>query len=760
MLSKALETTISRVFDRARRQRYEFVTLEALTHTLLEDPDARAVLDGCNANASQLAIDLENHIRHNTPRIPENDTRETQPTLGFQRVLQRAVMQVQSAGKTEVTGAHVLAALFAEQDSHTVHLLHKAGVTRLDVINFISHGMNENAPAASATDPAAEKEREKPEASDENSFENFVINLNQLAKDGKIDPLIGRALEIERVQQILCRRRKNNPLLVGEAGVGKTAIAEGLARKIVEGEVPETLKDAVIYSLDLGSLVAGTKYRGDFEKRLKVVLKRLKSVPNAVLFIDEIHTLIGAGSASGGSMDASNLIKPALANGDLRCIGSTTHQEYRAIFEKDAALTRRFQKVDIPEPSEAEAIAILRGLRAGYEAHHGVTYSDEALEAAVRLSCRHIVDRHLPDKAIDVIDEAGAQYRLHADERTEASIGAADIERVVAKIARIPERSVSTSDREILKHLDRNLNMVVFGQEEAIEQISTAIRLARSGLRTPNKPIGSYLFAGPTGVGKTEVSKQLARLLGIQLVRFDMSEYMERHSVSRLIGAPPGYVGFDDGGLLTEAIHKTPHAVLLLDEIEKAHPDVFNILLQVMDNGALTDTNGRQVDFRHVILIMTSNMGAEVMARSSVGFVTQNHGSDGMEAIKRGFSPEFRNRLDAIVQFKPLAPRQIVNVVDKLLLELEQQLEEKKVRLLIDDSVRQWLSREGYDEILGARPMARLIQEKIKRPLAEELLFGSLSDQGGIARFSLDAVTGEPVCVVSPSEEALTETSL
>ncbi len=757
MLSKALETTISRVFDRARRQRYEFVTLEALTHALLEDPDARAVLEGCHANISQLAVDLENHIRQNTPRIPDSDTRETQPTLGFQRVLQRAVMQVQSAGRTEVTGAHVLAALFAEQDSHTVHLLHKAGVTRLDVINFISHGANDSATAPSP-EPAAEKEREKPEPGDENSFENFVVNLNQLAKDGKIDPLIGRALEVERVQQILCRRRKNNPLLVGEAGVGKTAIAEGLARKIIEGEVPDTLKDAVIYSLDLGSLVAGTKYRGDFEKRLKVVLKRLKSLPNAILFIDEIHTLIGAGSASGGSMDASNLIKPALANGDLRCIGSTTHQEYRAIFEKDAALTRRFQKVDIPEPSEHEAVAILRGLRSGYEAHHGVSYSDEALEAAVRLSCRHIVDRHLPDKAIDVIDEAGAQYRLHASETVEAVIEAADIERVVAKIARIPERSVSTSDREILKHLDRNLNMVVFGQEEAIEQISTAIRLARSGLRTPNKPIGSYLFAGPTGVGKTEVSKQLARLLGIQLVRFDMSEYMERHSVSRLIGAPPGYVGFDDGGLLTEAIHKTPHAVLLLDEIEKAHPDVFNILLQVMDNGALTDTNGRQVDFRHVILIMTSNMGAEVMARSSVGFVTQNHGSDGMEAIKRGFSPEFRNRLDAIVQFKPLAPRQIANVVDKLLLELEQQLEEKKVRLLIDDEVRQWLAREGYDEVLGARPMARLIQERIKRPLAEELLFGSLADQGGSARFSLDASTGEPTCIVT-AEEPLAETS-
>ncbi|ANJ68117.1 ATP-dependent Clp protease ATP-binding subunit ClpA [Halothiobacillus diazotrophicus] len=756
MLSKALETTISRVFDRARRQRYEFVTLEALTHALLEDPDARAVLEGFNANISQLAVDLENHVRHTTPRIPDSDPRETQPTLGFQRVLQRAVMQVQSAQRTEVTGAHVLAALFGEQDSHAVHLLHKAGVTRLDVMNFIAHGLTQDTPVINES--TSEKEREKPESADENSFENFVVNLNQLAREGKIDPLIGRSQEIERVQQILGRRRKNNPLLVGEAGVGKTAIAEGLARKIIEGEVPEALQEAVVYSLDLGSLVAGTKYRGDFEKRLKVVLKKIKSIPHAILFIDEIHTLIGAGSASGGSMDASNLIKPALANGELRCIGSTTHQEYRAIFEKDAALTRRFQKVDIPEPSESEAIAILKGLRKGYEQHHGVEYSDEALEAAVRLASRHISDRHLPDKAIDVIDEAGAQHRLLAPQPESHIIEASDIERVVAKIARIPERSVSTSDREVLRHLDRNLNMVVFGQEEAIEQITTAIRLARSGLRTADKPIGSYLFAGPTGVGKTEVSKQLARLLGIQLVRFDMSEYMERHSVSRLIGAPPGYVGFDEGGLLTEAINKTPHAVLLLDEIEKAHPDVFNILLQVMDNGMLTDTNGRRVDFRNVILIMTSNMGAEVLARNTMGFVTQDHSPDGHEAIKRGFSPEFRNRLDAIVQFKSLAPRQIANVVDKLLLELEQQLEEKKVRMVIDDEVRQWLGKEGYDEVLGARPMARLIQERIKRPLAEELLFGPLADHGGEVRFYLDA-DGQPTLSIVAQEEPLTETS-
>ncbi len=753
MLSKALETTLSRVFDRARRQRYEFVTLEYLAHTLLEDLDARAVLEGCNANISQLAMDLETHVRHTTPRLAEDDSRETQPTLGFQRVLQRAVMQVQSAQRNEVTGAHVLAAIFGEQDSHAVYLLHKAGVTRLDVINFISHGGDEARPAE---EDAAAKDTEKAEPADENSFENFAANLNQMAIEGKIDPLVGRDIEIERTIQILSRRRKNNPLLVGEAGVGKTAIAEGLARKIVEGEVPEALADATIFALDLGALVAGTKYRGDFEKRLKAVLKKVRSIPHAVLFIDEIHTLIGAGSASGGSMDASNLIKPALANGTLRCIGSTTHQEYRAIFEKDAALTRRFQKIDIPEPSEDEAIEILKGVKTGYEKHHSVTYTDDALESAVRLSARYINDRHLPDKAIDVIDEAGAQHRLTVPAPESNEIQKGDIERVVARIARIPERSVSTSDREVLRHLDRNLKMVVFGQDEAIDQLSTAIRLARSGLRTPNKPIGAYLFAGPTGVGKTEVSKQLARLLGIELVRFDMSEYMERHSVSRLIGAPPGYVGFDEGGLLTEAINKTPHAVLLLDEIEKAHPDVFNILLQVMDNGMLTDTNGRQVDFRNVILVMTSNMGAEQLARNTMGFVAQDHSPDGMEAIKRGFTPEFRNRLDAIIQFKALAPRQIANVVDKLLLELEQQLEEKHVSLQIDDEVREWLAKEGYDEVLGARPMARLIQDRIKRPLAESILFGEL-EHGGTARFRMSPDDDVPALEAAGVSEDLPE---
>ncbi|MDG4866455.1 ATP-dependent Clp protease ATP-binding subunit ClpA [Guyparkeria sp. 1SP6A2] len=757
MLSKSLETTLSRVFDRARRQNYEFVTLESLLHTLLEDPDARMVLEGCNANISQLAMDLEAHIRRTTPRIPENDPRETQPTLGFQRVLQRAVMQVQAAQRSEVSGAHVLAAIFGEQDAHAVHLLHKAGVTRLDVINFISHGPESEEDAGdeeehSEHDAEAEAADEQP--ADENAFENFAINLNKQAAEGKIDPLIGRTAELERVQQVLSRRRKNNPLLVGEAGVGKTAIAEGLARKIVDGEVPEALSESTIYALDLGALVAGTKYRGDFEKRLKIVLKKVRSVPDAILFIDEIHTLIGAGSASGGSMDASNLIKPALASGELRCIGSTTHQEYRSIFEKDAALTRRFQKIDVPEPTPDETIDIIRGLREGYEKHHGVEYSEEAIEAAVKLSTRHINDRHLPDKAIDVIDEVGAQYRLLHPRPEDNRITASDIERVVARIARIPERSVSTSDREVLRNLDRNLKMVVFGQDEAIEQITTAIRLARSGLRPENKPIGSYLFAGPTGVGKTEVSKQLARLLGIELLRFDMSEYMERHSVSRLIGAPPGYVGFDEGGLLTEKVHKNPHCVLLLDEIEKAHPDVFNVLLQVMDNGSLTDTNGRNIDFRHVVVIMTSNMGAEEMAKNTMGFVAQDIGSSGLEAIKRGFTPEFRNRLDAIIQFRTLGTRQIANVVDKLLLELEQQLEANHVTLQVDEEVREWLGEKGYDAVLGARPMARLIQDKLKRPLAEQMLFGDLVD-GGRARFSLE--DDEPSLSATPTTESVAE---
>ncbi|MGC9456051.1 MAG: ATP-dependent Clp protease ATP-binding subunit ClpA [Halothiobacillaceae bacterium] len=749
MLSMTLEETLNGVFRRARESRFEFVTLELLLHGLLENRDARMVLEACGVNLSALALELEQFTVHTIPRLPQDDPRETQPTLGFQRVLQRAVMQVQSSGRQEVTGAHVLAALFGEQDAHAVHLLAKQGVARLDVVNFISHGDLPDDRAAPEDNPeaAAPKGKQAPQE-DENSFENFVVNLNALAKKGRIDPLIGRAHELERVVQILCRRRKNNPLLVGEAGVGKTAIAEGLARKIVEGDVPAPLRDATIYALDLGSLVAGTKYRGDFEKRLKSVLRGIKRRSNAILFVDEIHTIIGAGAASGGAMDASNLIKPALANGNLRCIGSTTFQEFRGIFEKDAALTRRFQKLDVPEPSESEALEILKGLREGYEKHHNVQYSDEALEAAVKLSARYITDRHLPDKAIDVIDEAGARHRLLEPEPDDNALGVEEIEAVIAKIARIPERTVSTSDREVLRNLDGNLRMVVFGQDEAIGQLCTAIKLARSGLRSPDKPIGAFLFAGPTGVGKTEVARQLARLLGIELIRFDMSEYMERHSISRLIGAPPGYVGFEEGGLLTEAINKQPHAVLLLDEIEKAHPDLFNLLLQVMDNGALTDTNGRTVDFRNVILVMTSNMGADTASRNTMGFVEQDHRTDALEAIKRGFSPEFRNRLDAIIQFQSLQPRQIANVVDKLLLELEQQLEEKHVSLVIDEPVRSWLAEHGYDPLMGARPMARVIQERIKRPLAEELLFGALANHGGTARFTLGEdgpeLTAEP----------------
>ncbi|MDD3608460.1 MAG: ATP-dependent Clp protease ATP-binding subunit ClpA [Halothiobacillaceae bacterium] len=743
MLSKTLEETLNHVFRSARERRLEFVTLEQLLHALTENGDARGVLEACGANLTQLRGELENFINAHVPRLHDDDNRETQPTLGFQRVLQRAVLQVQSAGRREVTGAHVLAALYGEQDSHAVFLLHNQGIERLDVVNVISHGVSRTEPAPGQNEGSEAAPGAGPRAADEEAgaLESYTTNLNALAREGRIDPLVGRSNEIERTIQILCRRRKNNPLLVGEAGVGKTAIAEGLARLVVEGKVPDAIREATIYALDLGSLVAGTKYRGDFEKRLKSVLKALEKQPHAILFIDEIHTLIGAGSASGGSMDASNLIKPALANGSLRCIGSTTYQEFRGIFEKDAALTRRFQKLDVPEPSTSEAIEILKGLRPGYESHHGVRYTDAALEAAVRLSTRYITDRHLPDKAIDVIDEAGAHHRMHQVRSEDAlstpgTVDTPEVEAVIARIARIPERTVSTSDREVMRNLERNLKMVVFGQDEAIEQLATAIKLARSGLRQADKPIGSFLFAGPTGVGKTEVSRQLARLLGIELVRFDMSEYMERHSVSRLIGAPPGYVGFEEGGLLTEAINKHPHAVLLLDEVEKAHPDLFNLLLQVMDHGTLTDTNGRKVDFRNVILIMTSNAGAENLSRRSLGFTIQDHSSDGMEAIRRGFSPEFRNRLDAIIQFQPLTPRHILNVIDKQLVELEQQLEEKGVSLRVEEDVRHWLGEKGYDPQLGARPMARLIQERIKRLLAEELLFGPL-EKGGIARIAL-----------------------
>ncbi len=732
MLSKSLEDTLNQVFRFAKVQHFEYVTLETLLRYLLLDVEARPVLLGCGANIERLDQDLQNFIEETVPRLADDDKSDAKPTLGFQRVLQRAMVQVQAAGKSVVTGAHVLAALFVEQDSHAVYLLKRQGISRLEVLRYMSHGDGEGHEAATGqakNDEAASADKESASA-----LEQYAVNLNRLASEGRIDPLIGRAAELERVAQVLCRRRKNNPLLIGEAGVGKTAIIEGLARMIVQGEAPAALENSVIFSLDLGALVAGSKYRGDFEKRLKSLLHELEAMPGAVLFIDEIHSVIGAGSASSGAMDASNLIKPALAKG-LRCIGSTTHNEFRQIFEKDAALARRFQKIDVPEPSTAETLSILKGLRASFEAHHAVTYSDDALQAAVELAERHIHDRHLPDKAIDVIDEAGARARLAG--QTDVVITPLDIEHVVARMARIPEQQVSSSDRDMLRNLERNLRMVVYGQDAAVEQLATSIKLARSGLRPTDKPIGSFLFAGPTGVGKTEVARQLARLLGIGLLRFDMSEYMERHSISRLIGSPPGYVGHESGGLLTEAVHKQPHCVLLLDEIEKAHPDLFNVLLQVMDRGKLTDANGREVDFSHVILIMTSNAGAQEAARASVGFTQQNHSGDAMEVIKRAFSPEFRNRLDAIILFNGLSGRDIAQVVDKLLLELEHQLESKQVQLLVSEAARAWLAEKGYDPQMGARPMARLIQEQIKRPLAEELLFGNL-EGGGEAHVELD----------------------
>lgn len=737
MLSKDLETTLNKAFKSARERRHEFMTVEHLLLALLENASVIDVLQACQVNISELRQELSTFLEQNTPVLQENDHRETQPTLGFQRVLQRAVFHVQSSGKKEVTGANVLVAIFGEQESHAVYLLNKYDLTRLDVVNYISHGIS-NVHNEDENAPESEEKLADDESTAKRPLESFATNLNELAKVGKIDPLIGREQEIERTIQILCRRRKNNPLLVGEAGVGKTAIAEGLAKSIVDGTVPEVLKEATIYALDLGALVAGTKYRGDFEKRLKGILAQLRKEKDAILFIDEIHTLIGAGSASGGVMDASNLIKPMLASGELKCIGSTTYQEYRGIFEKDRALSRRFQKIDVIEPSIDETFEILKGLKNKFEEHHDVRYTTGALRAAVDLSAKYINDRFLPDKAIDVIDEAGAQRRLkkHGSTRKK-SINVHDIEEIVAKIARVPSRSVSLSDTEVLSRLEDNLKMVIFGQDEAIGTLTASIKMARSGLREGNKPIGSFLFAGPTGVGKTEVSKQLARLLGIELIRFDMSEYMERHTVSRLIGAPPGYVGFDQGGLLTEEIVKHPHAVLLLDEIEKAHPDVFNLLLQVMDHGTLTDNNGRKSNFCNVIIIMTTNEGAEQLSRRSVGFTEQDNATDGMEAIKRLFSPEFRNRLDAIVQFKPLDQRTISNVVDKFIIELEHQLEEKHVVLSVDEGARGWLAKHGYDPKMGARPMARVIQENIKKPLADELLFGKLS-KGGRIRISAD----------------------
>ncbi|MGC3980497.1 MAG: ATP-dependent Clp protease ATP-binding subunit ClpA [Steroidobacteraceae bacterium] len=752
MLSNELELCLNEAFQAAREARHEFMTVEHLLLAIVDTPKVREVLRACGADVARLRKELQEFIDQTTPRLKEGDDREVQPTLGFQRVLQRAVFHVQSSGKKEVSTANVLVAIFSEKHSHAAYLLSMQEVARLDVVNFISHGLSK------VGDETAPKDKEEvnPEAAERDSeggsaLEKYASNLNKMAIDGRIDPLIGRHQEVERAVEILCRRRKNNPLYVGEAGVGKTALVEGLARLIVEGKVPEVLADCTVYSLDLGSLIAGTKYRGDFEKRLKSVLSELKKNPGAILFIDEIHTVIGAGAASGGVMDASNLIKPALANGELRCIGSTTYAEYRGIFEKDHALARRFQKIDVMEPSVPETIEILKGLRSRFEEHHGVRYEDEALKVAAELAARHINDRQLPDKAIDVIDEAGARLRLKPVGQRENVVTVTMIEDVVARIARIPPKNVSTSDRDLLKNLEKNLKLVIYGQDAAIESLSSAIKMARSGLNDQRKPVGSFLFAGPTGVGKTEVTRQLALALGVELIRFDMSEYMERHTVSRLIGAPPGYVGFDQGGLLTEQINKHPHAVLLLDEVEKAHPDVFNLLLQVMDHGTLTDNNGRKADFRHVIIVMTTNAGAFEMSRPAIGFVASDNTSDGMEAIKRLFSPEFRNRLDATIQFNSLDNRTIQRVVDKLLVEVESQLEQKGVQVHIDDSVREWLAVKGYDPKMGARPMARLIQESIKRALAEDLLFGNLVN-GGHAYISVGQDDKLKV-VTRPSEE-------
>jgi len=734
VLSNELEYCLNDAFHQAREARHEYLTVEHLLLAILDTPKVREVLRACGADTIKLKQELKDHIDQSTPRLEEGEEREVQPTLGFQRVLQRAVFHVQSSGKKEVGVSNVLVAIFSEKQSHAVFLLNRQHVTRLDVVNYISHGLSKIAEEKTdKEEPGGDGEREGEGGS---ALEKYTTNLNRMAQDGRIDPLIGRKLEVERTIEILCRRRKNNPLYVGEAGVGKTAIAEGLARLIVEGKVPEVLSDCTIFALDMGALIAGTKYRGDFEKRLKGVITELKKLPGAILFIDEIHTVIGAGAASGGVMDASNLIKPVLTNGEIRCIGSTTYNEYRGIFEKDHALARRFQKIDVVEPSVAETIDILFGLKPRFEEHHGITYADAALRAAAELAARHINERHLPDKAIDVVDEAGARARLKPIAEREATVEVRHIEDVVARMARIPAKNVSTSDREVLKNLERNLKLVIFGQDKAIDALSAAIKMARSGLGEARKPVGSFLFAGPTGVGKTEVTRQLAIAMGVEFLRFDMSEYMERHTVSRLIGAPPGYVGFDQGGLLTEAITKHPHCVLLLDEIEKAHPDVFNLLLQVMDHGTLTDNNGRKADFRHVIIVMTTNAGALEMARPSIGFTHADNASDGLEAIRRIFTPEFRNRLDAVIQFAALDPPTIERVVDKLIVEVEMQLEQKGVTITLDDAARSWIAKEGYDPKMGARPMARTIQEHIKRPLAEELLFGRLAG-GGHVRVSV-----------------------
>jgi len=751
MIAQELEVSLHMAFVEARQKRHEFITVEHLLLTLLDNPSAAEVLRACAADIEGLRKELLTFINEHTPTVAGNNEIDTQPTLGFQRVIQRAILHVQSSGKKEVTGANVLVAIFGEKDSHAVFFLQRQNVTRLDVVNFISHGITKTPQHRGKEDPT-ETEAETQEKG--GALENFTQNLNQLALTGKIDPLIGRDKELERVIQTLCRRRKNNPLLVGEAGVGKTAIAEGLARHIVEGRVPEILANATVYCLDMGALLAGTKYRGDFEQRLKGVLKQLADNPNAILFIDEIHTLIGAGAASGGTMDASNLLKPALSSGALKCIGATTYTEFRGVFEKDHALARRFQKVDVNEPSVDETVSILRGLKSRFEEHHGVKYSAAAISSAAELAAKYINDRHLPDKAIDVIDEAGAAQRILPKSKQKKTIGKLEIEDVVAKIARVPPQHVSVDDRSLLKNLDRDLKNMVFGQEAAIDALARAIKMSRSGLGDPQKPIGSFLFSGPTGVGKTEVARQLAYSMGIELIRFDMSEYMERHAVSRLIGAPPGYVGFDQGGLLTEAVTKKPHAVLLLDEIEKAHPEVFNILLQVMDHGTLTDNNGRKADFRNVVIVMTTNAGAEALQKTSMGFTSNKGQGDEMADIKRMFTPEFRNRLDAIISFRALDAEIILRVVDKFLMQLEGQLHEKRVEAIFTDTLRAWLAEKGFDPLMGARPMARLIHDTVRSALADELLFGKLVHGG---RVTIDLDEHEKV-VLSFEEAATTPT--
>ncbi|MFZ5575428.1 MAG: ATP-dependent Clp protease ATP-binding subunit ClpA [Pseudomonadota bacterium] len=749
MIAQELEVTLHMAFMDARQKRHEFISVEHLLLAMLDNPSAAEVLRACGANLEALREQLTKFIEDHTPKVGGEGEVDTQPTLGFQRVIQRAILHVQSSGKKEVTGANVLVAVFGEKDSHAVYFLSQQGVTRLDIVNYISHGITktpQSEPAPRPDEPA-EANPESPAAS---PLDSFAQNLNAQALAGKIDPLIGREQELERVIQTLCRRRKNNPLLVGEAGVGKTAIAEGLARRIIEGEVPEILAQSTVYALDMGALLAGTKYRGDFEQRLKGVLKQLADNAKAILFIDEIHTLIGAGAASGGTLDASNLLKPALSSGNLRCIGATTYAEYRGIFEKDHALSRRFQKIDVPEPSVNETVAILRGLKSRFEDHHGVKYTSAALTTAAQLSARYINDRHLPDKAIDVIDEAGAAQRILPKSKQKRTITPKEIEEIIAKIARIPPKTVSADDRDSLKTLDRDLKAVVYGQDAAIDALATAIKMSRSGLGNPQKPIGNFLFSGPTGVGKTEVARQLAYVLGVELIRFDMSEYMERHAVSRLIGAPPGYVGFDQGGLLTEAVNKHPYAVVLLDEIEKAHPDIFNVLLQVMDHGTLTDTNGRKADFRNVVLIMTTNAGAEMLNKATIGFSSAREAGDEMAEIKRMFTPEFRNRLDAIIPFAPLTEPVILQVVDKFLMQLEEQLHERKVEAVFTDALKAYLAKHGFDPQMGARPMARLIQDTIRKALADELLFGRLAHGG---RVTIDIGTDDKL--VLEFEEAV-----